>query len=81
MSAPVYPRGTLVLYKSGQGFLYSAAVLVAHLDGSVTIRLYFPIRDGVEMSGCFQGDRLRVDPARNIVGCLGPALDALKESA
>ena len=55
-----FSKGRRVRYVSGSGFLYSAIVLRAHRDGDCTIRVYFPLRDGEEMTGCFQGDVFRV---------------------
>lgn len=59
-------KGQMITYRSGQGFLYSALVLRTHRDGTATVRLYFPIRDGVELRGCFQGDVFRIGP-ENVV--------------
>jgi hypothetical protein len=60
-----YRKGDAVEYISGQGFLYTATVQRAHRDGSVTVQLGFPIRDGRVVGG-HQGDRFRVDPRRHI---------------
>jgi len=64
-----YKKGDAVKYRSGQGWFYTAHVERVHRDGTVTVRLGFPIRNG-RLAGGYQGDYFRVVPANNIVGRL-----------
>jgi hypothetical protein len=62
-----YKKWDSVTYRSGQGWLYTASVQRVHRDGTLTVRLGFPIRNGRVVGG-HQGDYFRVDPAHNILG-------------
>jgi hypothetical protein len=53
-----------VTYTSGHGVRFSARVETCHHDGSVTVRLLFPLeKDGREMRCGYMGDRYRVAPS------------------
>lgn len=58
-----HAKGEQVVYTSGHGFEFLATVLVAHKDGSRSIVVAFPIRDG-RLVKAYQGDRFRVAPDR-----------------
>jgi len=59
-----FPKDSTVRYTSGMGFPFTARVLVAHLDGSRTIRVLWRIgADGQEMTGGgYYGQKHRVGP-------------------
>jgi hypothetical protein len=55
-------KGDKVLYEV-RGSQYSAYIRTAHKDGSFTVELYFPLRDGIEARYGFQGMKFRVSPS------------------
>lgn len=58
-----FPKDSTVIYSNRPRNRYSARVLVAHKDGSRTIRLLWPLDIyGKEMLGAYQGDKFRVGP-------------------
>jgi hypothetical protein len=64
-----FTKGERVVYRSGIGGLYSAAVERVHRNGEVTVKVMFPLRDdGTEWNVGYVGTRYRVRPNQNIGG-------------
>ena len=59
-----------VIYRSFHGFLFTARVLRAHRDGTVTIEVKHTIDAEGNIGRVYQGNRFRVSPADSLISAI-----------
>lgn len=57
-----FAKGCQAVYTTAFGNEFTATVLIAHRDGTYTIRVCFPVHNGRRLAYGYQGDRYRVEP-------------------